>query len=135
MQKTSTAIGTLKDLEALRESLLEKRRLVDVTITVCTGTACTAKGSREVIDALRREVKKYLDRKVPHIQAKCTGCHGFCEQGPIVVVMPYNVFYTNVKVEDAAEIVTATTGVWTLPIFSTTSPKADTARSGRRCVK
>ncbi len=107
MQQTSMAIRTIDDLEALRESLLAKRKLVDVTITVCTGTACTAKGSGEVIDALRREVEKYLDRKVPHIQAKCTGCHGFCEQGPIVVVMPYNVFYTNVKAEDAAEIVTA----------------------------
>jgi NADH-quinone oxidoreductase subunit F len=39
---------------------------------------------------------------------KCAGCHGFCEQGPIVVVQPHNFFYTNVKKEDAAEIVTQT---------------------------
>ncbi len=39
------------------------------------------------------------------VVSKCTGCHGFCEYGPIVVVQPHNFFYTNVKKEDAPEIV------------------------------
>ena len=38
------------------------------------------------------------------VQTKCTGCHGFCERGPIVVVDPGNVFYPGVKEEDVPEI-------------------------------
>ena len=47
-------------------------------------------------------------RKTSTVEAKCTGCHGFCERGPIVVVDPGNVFYQGVKPEDVPEIIAET---------------------------
>jgi NADH-quinone oxidoreductase subunit F len=59
-----------------------------------------------VIDAMKKELKKQkLGRKV---SVRVTGCHGFCEQGPIMVLEPGNIFYCHLKPEDAPEIVTKT---------------------------
>jgi NADH-quinone oxidoreductase subunit F len=59
-----------------------------------------------VIDAVKKELKKQkLGRKV---SVRVTGCHGFCEQGPIMVLEPGNIFYCHLKPEDAPEIVTKT---------------------------
>jgi NADH-quinone oxidoreductase subunit F len=59
-----------------------------------------------VIDAMKKELKKQkLGRKV---SVRVTGCHGFCEQGPIMVLEPGNIFYCHLKPEDAPEIVTRT---------------------------
>jgi NADH-quinone oxidoreductase subunit F len=59
-----------------------------------------------VIDAVKKELKKQkLGRKVA---VRVTGCHGFCEQGPIMVLEPGNIFYCHLKPEDASEIVTKT---------------------------
>jgi NADH-quinone oxidoreductase subunit F len=59
-----------------------------------------------VIDAMKKELKKQkLGRKV---SVRVTGCHGFCEQGPIMVLEPGNIFYCHLKPEDTPEIVTKT---------------------------
>lgn len=72
-------------------------------ILCCGGTGCHASKSKEIMDNLRAEIKAAgLEDDVRVIQ---TGCFGFCAQGPIVKVMPDNVFYVQVKPEDAAEIV------------------------------
>jgi NADH-quinone oxidoreductase subunit F len=55
---------------------------------------------------VKKELKKQkLGRKV---SVRVTGCHGFCEQGPIMVLEPGNIFYCHLKPEDAPEIVTKT---------------------------
>ncbi len=72
-------------------------------ILCCGGTGCHASNSAELIENLRRLIReKGLEKDVRVIQ---TGCFGFCAAGPIVKVMPDNVFYTQVKPEDAEEIV------------------------------
>ena len=72
-------------------------------IVCCGGTGCHASDSQLLMANLREEIKKAgLDGDVNVIQS---GCFGFCAQGPIVKVMPDNVFYVQVKPEDAAEIV------------------------------
>ena len=72
-------------------------------ILCCGGTGCHASNSQELIANLRSELQKRgLDKDVRVIQ---TGCFGFCAQGPIVKIMPDNVFYVQVTPEDAAEIV------------------------------
>ncbi|MBE3571560.1 MAG: NADH-quinone oxidoreductase subunit NuoF [Moorella humiferrea] len=76
----------------------EKRQVL-----VCAGTGCTSSGSRRLVEALREEIRKSgLEGKV---SVKVTGCHGFCEQGPLVIVEPQKTFYTRVQVEDVREIV------------------------------
>jgi len=105
MEPAFTAVRDLEGLEALQKALLQKNKSVDVTIATCCGTGCVAKGALEVFQALRREAAKQQDAGGLKVVDKCTGCHGFCELGPIVVVRPQNIFYTNVKKEDAAAIV------------------------------
>ncbi|MCQ2379985.1 MAG: NADH-quinone oxidoreductase subunit NuoF [Victivallaceae bacterium] len=72
-------------------------------IFCCGGTGCHASSSNELIDRLRKLIdERGLSADVKVIQ---TGCFGFCAQGPIVKVMPDNVFYVQVTPADADEIV------------------------------
>ena len=72
-------------------------------ILVCGGTGCRASKSSEIIENLRAAVNEAgLPEDVLVIK---TGCFGFCEQGPIVKIIPDNTFYVGVKPEDAREIV------------------------------
>ena len=72
-------------------------------ILVCGGTGCTSSDSIQIIENLRTEIKKAdLEGRV---EVLLTGCFGFCAKGPIVKVYPDDIFYTQVKPEDASEIV------------------------------
>lgn len=72
-------------------------------VLVCGGTGCKSAGSAEVIEAFKREVaKKGLEDEVAVVQ---TGCHGFCEHGPLVIVYPEGTFYCQVTAADVPEIV------------------------------
>jgi len=73
-----------------------------IKVLVCQGTGCTSSKSEKIREALEEGVKK---AGLTDAVIDFTGCHGFCQQGPIVVVEPEGIFYTHVKVEDAAEIV------------------------------
>lgn len=102
MPKIKSASG----LEKLRAAINKKRDMLRGTVTICGGTGCQASRSREVIEAVKAELaEQNLDAGV---RVRSTGCHGFCEQGPIVVVDPGNIFYCHVMPEDAAEIVSQT---------------------------
>ena len=77
--------------------------LVRAHVLVCTGTGCVASGSRQVIAKLNEELKAQgLDKEVKVVE---TGCQGFCEQGPLVIIYPEGTFYTHVHEEDVKEIV------------------------------
>ncbi|NQT72849.1 MAG: NADH-quinone oxidoreductase subunit NuoF [Chloroflexi bacterium] len=72
-------------------------------ILVCEGTGCVS--SRSIF--IREELQKELISQglAESVEVKPTGCHGFCEKGPIVIIEPDGIFYCNVKEKDAAEIV------------------------------
>ncbi|MDD5094785.1 MAG: NAD(P)H-dependent oxidoreductase subunit E, partial [Dehalococcoidia bacterium] len=72
------------------------------TVLVCEGTGCTSSKSDQIRETLEEEVKK---AGLDNVKVDFTGCHGFCQQGPIVIVEPEGTFYAHVKVEDSAEIV------------------------------
>jgi NADH-quinone oxidoreductase subunit F len=72
------------------------------TVLICHGSACEASASPLIADAFRKVIKKL---KINNVEVKITGCHGFCQSGPIVIVEPDGIFYSRVKVEDASEIV------------------------------
>ncbi len=77
-------------------------------VLVCCGTGCLANGSRKVAEAFAAELE---GKGVPaglKVFTKTTGCHGFCERGPLVVVQPAGVLYTKVKPADVPEIVEKT---------------------------
>ncbi|MCX5846407.1 MAG: 4Fe-4S binding protein [Deltaproteobacteria bacterium] len=99
-------INHTKDLEALRKQLQKKREDIRSTIIMCGGTGCEASQATSVIDAVRSELKK--QKLVKNVQVRTTGCHGFCEQGPLMVIEPANTFYCHLTPKDAGEIVTKT---------------------------
>ncbi len=72
------------------------------TIMLCGGTACLALGSSDVFQAFEREIERLA--LTDKVQLKHTGCHGFCEKGPVVVILPEKFFYPGVKPEDVGEI-------------------------------
>ncbi len=72
-------------------------------VLVCGGTGCTSSGSQTILQNLEEELKKNgLENEIAIVK---TGCHGLCAKGPIMVVYPDAIFYSEVKPEDVAEIV------------------------------
>ena len=72
------------------------------TIFICEGTGCVSSKSVEIRKALESAVVEF---GVGDVKVDYTGCHGFCEQGPLAVVEPEGIFYTHVSVDDVPEIV------------------------------
>jgi len=99
-------INSPAELEELRKDILSKRDPNKPCITLCSGTACHASGSEEVAASIEEEIKKQkLSAKVDFRQ---TGCHGFCERGPIVVIHPEGICYLQIEPKDVPEIVSQT---------------------------
>ena len=99
-------IRSIAQLETLRQSLLTQRDSNKTCVTICAGSGCLASGAGEVIKAFRNEVERQgLGEK---IEIRESGCHGFCERGPLVVIRPQKIFYPLVKPEDIPEIISET---------------------------
>ena len=99
-------LSSLDELEALRKSIIEKRDHNKPCITICGGTGCLALGAQDVITGFRREIQEQgLETKV---DLRITGCPGFCERGPLVVIKPENILYQQVGGEDVPEIISET---------------------------
>jgi NADH-quinone oxidoreductase subunit F len=99
-------LNSVEGLEQLRQSLLADKDSSRITISVCGGTGCRASGAEAVVDAFAEEIEK-RELQVT-TEFKETGCHGFCERGPLVVIGPDEIFYQRVKPEDVQEIITET---------------------------
>ncbi|NTW43540.1 MAG: NADH-quinone oxidoreductase subunit NuoF [Anaerolineaceae bacterium] len=93
-------------LEELRAELMATYDPAKPCVTVCAGTGCCASGALEVKAALDEEIKK--QGADVNVDIKITGCRGFCEQGPLVAVLPSKIFYAKVKQTDAAQIISKT---------------------------
>jgi NADH:ubiquinone oxidoreductase subunit F (NADH-binding)/(2Fe-2S) ferredoxin len=94
------------DLEKLRKGILAKKDPKKPAIAVCVSTGCEALGVKGVLKAFKEEFKKQgLEGK---IEIKETGCLGFCEKGPRIVVYPEEIFYFRVKATDVPDIVSKT---------------------------
>jgi NADH-quinone oxidoreductase subunit F len=93
-------------LKKLREDIQASRDPTTPCIMVCGGTGCLALDSGEVAEAFEKVLQEQnVEAKV---ELKTTGCPGFCEQGPLVVIHPERIFYTRVKPKDVPGIVTKT---------------------------
>jgi NADP-reducing hydrogenase subunit HndC len=101
-------INSPAELEEFRRDLLSKREENKPCITICSGSACRASGSEEVAASIVAELERRgLSDK---IDVRKTGCHGFCERGPIAVIHPQEVCYLQIKTGDVEEIVTSAEG-------------------------
>jgi NADP-reducing hydrogenase subunit HndC len=102
-------IDTIQQFRKEQKAVIEKRLQPDMLtggqmeVMVCRSTGCESIKAKRVLDQLRKAVtSKGLDSKIRITQ---TGCFGFCEKGPIVKILPENVYYVMVKPEDVDEIV------------------------------
>ena len=103
---TQPVINSLTELEQFRQGILSKKDPDGTRVSVCAGAGCLASGAGKVIAALNEEIQKQgmQDR----VLVKGTGCPGFCERGPIVVIDPDEICYLQVKPKDVAAIVSKT---------------------------
>lgn len=99
-------LNSERDLRELREAILRERDPQKTCVTICGGTGCRAWGGEEVRLAFIEEIRKQgFEGKADVMR---TGCHGFCERGPVVVILPKEIFYQQVTLADVPEIVLET---------------------------
>ena len=106
MPKVKPRVKSVKDLTELCKRLRSSAKNFKSKLTICGGTGCHASRSQDVIDAVKKELKKQKLEK--SVRVRVTGCHGFCEQGPLMILEPGNIFYCGLKPGDAGEIIAET---------------------------
>lgn len=101
-------IDSPAQLDNWREELRSATDLERQCITVCGDTSCRVYGSEKVWSAFKNEVSQQGTNFSIEYDVKVTGCHGFCKMGPLVVIRPQGIFYTQVGNKDVPEIVSKT---------------------------
>lgn len=101
------SIDTIEDLKTHIQNKRQARRSAKTPVlTVSAGTCGQARGSLKVIESLETLIKEnHLEEKV---KIRVTGCHGFCEAEPNIILHPHDIFYQKVEPKDAKEILTET---------------------------
>ena len=93
-------LETIEQVERFQEKCKAALDKFPLVVSLCYGTACCAIGAKELAAAFEEALGG--DKSVKFIKS---GCHGFCEVGPLVVVRPLDVVYQQVKPADVPEIV------------------------------
>src|SRR4030043_1689163 len=105
--KNNGKINTLKDLKEKADKF-ERELEGNTVISICSGTGCMAYSSDVIYCGLKKEIEKESNKTDKKIILKRTGCHGYCERGPIVVIYPQEICYLGVREKDISEIVEKT---------------------------
>lgn len=106
----NTILKSREDLQKARGESKAQMVADDCRILICAGTGCLAGGSQEICDRftdLSKDVENVsveFGKEIAHVGVKKSGCHGFCEMGPLVRIEPMNILYIKVKPEDCQEI-------------------------------
>ncbi len=100
---------------------LKENEEENIKIKVCAGTACVSSGSLKIYEKIKEELEelslpvevelfdeKHKAEDQDDIEVGTTGCHGFCDEGPLVRIDPIGILYTKVEPEDAEKIVEKT---------------------------
>jgi NADH-quinone oxidoreductase subunit F len=103
---TRHRLNSPKELFDLHAKLNADRDPNKVSISICAGTGCLACGCAAVADAFREEIRK--DNLESEVEIKTTGCHGFCERGPLVLIQPKGIFYQKLRPSDVKLVVEQT---------------------------
>lgn len=99
-----------EELQGLREKAEEAMHAQKIRVLICAGTGCIAGGSKEIYEKMKNlseineNVSVDFGGEVPHPEIKKSGCHGFCEMGPLMRIEPLGILYLKVKPEDCEEI-------------------------------
>ena len=96
-----TAISSPLELKNFRISILKKQDSRKKVVRICN-TGCRGSGSSKVVEAFENQIE--IHNIQDKLTIKKTGCHGFCEIGPVLVIEPDNILYQKVKPKDVPEI-------------------------------
>lgn len=104
-----TKLNNRADFQAVQAKCVEMRKEETCRILICGGTGCQAGGSDKLYQrmcelAAGKENVSVSIGEEAHIGVHKSGCHGFCEMGPLVRIEPYNYIYLKVQLEDCDEI-------------------------------
>ena len=106
-------------LQQVRKETSEKIEKSRCRILICAGTGCLAGGSGEIYEKMceltaeNPDVDVFFGPEIAHTEAeqktgpvevKKSGCHGFCEMGPLMRIEPMGILYTKVQLSDCEEI-------------------------------
>ncbi len=100
----------INSIDDLKQKALEiKSNYKDcIEISLCSGTGCKAYLPQELYKLLQEELDKNKHKSNKKIIARRTGCLGYCEKGPIIIIYPQKICYIQVKAEDIPDIVEKT---------------------------
>jgi len=87
-------LKSVNELESLRTRLIKARSEKQTLVTVCCGSGCLSNGALKVAAALKTGLAQAGMEE--SVEVKTTGCHGFCERGPITVIEPEGILYQGV---------------------------------------
>jgi len=106
------------NLQQIKDDFLAKYSKITKKIIVCGGTGCVSSGSLKIYDSLKEKIAalgwdvqvelKKEESNGNSAYMKKSGCQGFCQQGPLVTILPDNLLYCKVKLEDVDEIIEKT---------------------------
>lgn len=103
-------ISSREELKTVREAAVGALKSQTQRILICAGTGCLAGGSEQIYEKLKAMAEEVegvsveFGPEIAHVGVKKSGCHGFCEMGPLVRIEPSNYLYIKVKEEDCEEI-------------------------------
>ena len=108
-------LNCLEEFKALQETCIKARENEKRKVLVCCGTGCAAGGNLKVYEELQNQMALHgeafevtlnlTECAGEAVGIKKSGCHGFCEMGPLVRIEPEGWLYTKVRVDDVKEIV------------------------------
>ncbi len=102
-------LNTIQEFREQQKAAIEKRLKPDkltggqIEVLVCRSTGCESNKAKRILERLKNAIES--KGMADNIHVTQTGCFGFCEKGPIVKILPENVYYVMVKPEDVDEIV------------------------------
>ncbi len=101
-------LNSTEDLkQAIHNQIQSRTAEKKPLLIVSAGTCGQARGSLKVIESLKKTIQK--ESLTGKIRIKVTGCHGFCEAEPNIIIQPHDIFYQNVQPKDANDIILETT--------------------------
>ncbi|MBQ7777818.1 MAG: 4Fe-4S binding protein [Oscillibacter sp.] len=117
MIKTKLTRDTFHVFQANAKNALKQSEQVP-SVLICAGTGCIAGGSMKIYENIKAECEerglpvyvglKHDNEEEKSLHVKMSGCHGFCEMGPLVHIEPMGILYIHVKPEDCHEIIEKT---------------------------
>jgi len=110
MEKFSSVV----EFSNFRQRILNERNTGDdkPTLVVCAGTGGQASGSNDVIRIIKRYI---LERSLQYrVRLRITGCQGFCEMDPFILVEPGRQLYPKLKMENVPRVIEAAVGAYTI---------------------